>query len=173
MAKERADNGGGREGGYLPPQNLDAEVSVLGALMVAPEPDRRRHRDPDRPVHFYRPSHQRIYEAIEGLYAPGRARRHHHCQRGAEQPGPLEEVGGRAFVHSLVSAVPAATNARYYAEIVRENYLLRSLIEVGSQIADMGYRREARPPDLIDRAEQMVFDIAQTRSSGDFVPSTS
>ena len=72
-------------------------------------------------------------------------------------------------MHSLVSAVPAASNARYYAEIVRENYLLRSLIAVGSEIADMGYRREQGPLDLIDRAEQMVFDIAQNRASGDMV----
>jgi replicative DNA helicase len=82
----------------------------------------------------------------------------------------LDAVGGRAFVHSLVAAVPAATNARHYAEIVRENYYLRSLIKVGGEITEMGYRREHPPMDLIDRAEQMVFDISQTRVVGEFSP---
>jgi replicative DNA helicase len=79
-------------------------------------------------------------------------------------------VGGKTYVHSLVAAVPAAANARYYAEIVRENYLLRSLIEAGSEIADMAYRRERTPAELIDRAEQLVFSISQSRTSEEFLP---
>ncbi len=69
-----------------------------------------------------------------------------------------------------MAAVPAATNALHYAEIVRENYLLRSLIRVGGEITEMGYRRGGSPVELMDRAEQMVFDISQTRSSGEFSP---
>jgi len=168
MAQQRVDNGGAREGGYLPPQNLDAEVSVLGALMMAPNLI-AGVSEILRPIHFYRPSHQAIYEAIEGLYGRGEPVDTVTVSEELSNRGGLEEVGGRVFVHSLVSAVPAASNARYYAEIVRENYLLRSLIAVGSEIADMGYRREQGPLDLIDRAEQMVFDIAQNRASGDMV----
>ena len=164
------ENGPGRTGKkteYVPPQNLDAEVSVLGALMVAPSliPG---VTEVLRPVHFVRPSHQHIYEAIEDLYARGEPVDAITVSEALSNHGRLEGVGGRAFVHSLVSAVPAATNARYYAEIVRDNYLLRSLINVGTDIADLGYRRENPPPELIDRAEQMVFNISQNRVSTEF-----
>ena len=161
--------GDGGEGGYLPPQNLDAEVSVLGALMTA-------HNlmasvsEILRPSHFYRPSHVSIYEAIEELYSRGEPFDWITVSEELNNRGKLEEVGGQAYVHSLVSAVPAVSNARYYAEIVRETYLLRSLIQVGRDIADMGFRREQGPLELIDRAEQMVFDIAQNRASGEMVP---
>ncbi|HZK49403.1 MAG TPA: replicative DNA helicase [Thermoleophilia bacterium] len=164
------DNGPGRAGSktdYVPPQNLDAEVSVLGALMVAPNliPG---VTEVLRPVHFYRRSHQYIYEVIEDLYGRGEPVDPIMVSEALSNQARLEEVGGRAFVHSMVSAVPAATNARYYAEIVRENYMLRSLIEVGTGIAELGYRREGEPVDLIDRAEQMVFDISQNRVSSEF-----
>ena len=164
------DNGPGRpvnRTDYVPPQNLDAEVSVLGALMVAPNliPG---VTEVLRPTHFYRRSHQYIYEAIEDLYARGEPVDPITVSETLSNQARLEEVGGRAFVHSLVSAVPAATNARYYAEIVRENYMLRSLIEVGQGIAELGYRREGEPIDLIDRAEQMVFDISQSRVASEF-----
>ncbi len=161
----RDDDGGG----YLPPQNLDAEVSVLGALMTA-------HNlmavvsEILRPPHFYRPSHQAIYEAAEDLYSRGEPFDWITVSEELSNRGRLEDVGGTAYVHSLVEAVPAVSNARYYAEIVRELYLLRSLIDVGSQIAEMGYRRDQAPMDLIDRAEQLVFDIAQNRATGEMVP---
>lgn len=142
---------------------------MLGALMVAPNLI-AGVTEVLQPQHFYRPAHQIVYEAIADLYARGQPVDPITVAEELSNRARLDEVGGRAYIHSLVSAVPAATNARYYAEIVRENYLLRSLIEVGSQIADMGYRREGSPPELIDRAEQMVFDIAQARSSGEFSP---
>ena len=141
---------------------MDAEVSVLGALMVA-NALIAGVTEILIPVHFYRLSHQRIYEAIEDLYVRGEPVDTITVSEELSNRGQLEVVGGRAYVHSLVSVVPAATNARYYAEIVRDNYLLRSLIEVGGQITDLGYRREGTPPDLIDRAEQLVFDISRTR----------
>ncbi len=159
--------GGASAGGlgasdHVVPQNLDAEISVLGASMLTPNviPG---VSEIIRPSHFYRLAHQRIFEAIEDLFSRGEPIDPITvCEELANRAG-LEAVGGRAFVHSLVTAVPAATNARHYAEIVRENYSLRSLIKVGSEIAEMGYRREQAPLELIDRAEQMVFDISQSR----------
>jgi replicative DNA helicase len=157
----------GREAEYLPPQNLDAEVSVLGSLMVAPNLI-AGVTEILRPACFYRASHQRIYEAIEDLYTRGEPVDTITVSEELSNKGALEAVGGRAYVHSVVSAVPAASNARYYAEIVRDNFLLRSLIEVGGEIADMGYRRDGSAPELIDRAEQLVFDISRTRSQEEF-----
>jgi replicative DNA helicase len=165
------DNGRGSraQGEYLPPQNLDAEVSVLGALMIAPNLV-AAVTEVLRPEHFYRRSHQLIYEVIEGLYARGEPIDPITVSEELSNGGSLDAAGGRPFVHSLISAVPAAANARHYAEIVHENYLLRSLIDVGGRIADMGYRRDGTPADLIDRAEQAVFDIAQSRASNEFSP---
>ena len=119
-----------------------------------------------RPHQFYRQAHQRIFEAIEDLFSRGEPVDPITVCEELANRGALDAVGGRAFVHSLVTAVPAATNARHYAEIVRENYFLRSLIRVGGEITEMGYRRDGSPVDLMDRAEQMVFDISQTRVVG-------
>jgi replicative DNA helicase len=166
--------GGGGAGGqgvgdHVVPQNLDAEISVLGASMLTPTVI-PTVSEIIRPSYFYRQVHQRIYEAIEDLFSRGEpVDPITVCEELANRAG-LEAVGGRAFVHGLVAAVPAATNARHYAEIVRENYFLRSLIKVGSEIAEMGYRREQAPVELIDRAEQMVFDISQSRVTGEFEP---
>jgi replicative DNA helicase len=161
--------GGQGRGDYMVPQNLDAEISVLGASMLTPNviPG---VSEIIRPHHFYRQAHQRIYEAIEDLFARGEPIDPITVCEQLANRAALEAVGGRAFVHSLVTAVPAATNARQYAEIVRENYYLRSLIKVGGEITEMAYRREHPPMDLIDRAEQMVFDISQTRVVGEFSP---
>jgi len=162
-----AGNRGGAE--YAVPQNLDAEISVLGASMLTPNviPG---VSEIIRPHHFYRQAHQRIYEAIEDLFSRGEPIDPITVCEELANRAALEAVGGRAFIHSLVTAVPAATNARQYAEIVRENYYLRSLIRVGGEITEMAYRREHPPLDLIDKAEQMVFDISQTRVVGEFSP---
>jgi replicative DNA helicase len=156
---------GGQE--HVVPQNLDAEISVLGASMLTPNviPG---VSEIVRPQHFYRQSHQRIFEIIEDLFSRGEPVDPITVSEELANKAALDLVGGRAFIHGLVTAVPAATNARHYAEIVRENYYLRSLIRVGGEITEMGYRREQPPMDLIDRAEQMVFDISQTRVTGEF-----
>lgn len=157
------------EPAHLPPQNLEAETSVLGSVMVAPNLI-ASVTEVLRPKHFYRLSHQRIYEAVEELYARGEPIDPITVSEELIRRGTLELVGGRAYVHSLVSSVPAVTNARHYAEIVKDNYLLRSLISVGSDIAELGYRGQGAPRDLIDRAEQLVFEISQTKATEDFSP---
>ena len=126
------------------PQNLDAEMSVLGASMLTPNviPG---VSEIVRPHQFYRQAHQRIFEAIEDLFSEGSRWTPSRCARNWPTGRASRPSAGRAFVHSLVTAVPAATNARYYAEIVRENYFLRSLIRVGGEITEMGYRREQVP----------------------------
>jgi len=161
---------GGQDGvEYLLPQNLDAEISVLGASMLTPNviPG---VSEIVRPHQFYRQAHQRIFEVIEDLFSRGEPVDPITVSEELANRAGLEAVGGRAFIHSLVTAVPAATNARHYAEIVRENYFLRSLIKVGGEITEMGYRREQSPMDLIDKAEQMVFEISQARVAGEFEP---
>ena len=165
MAAGNGGPGGELGGEYSLPQNLDAELSVLGASMLTPNVI-PAVSEIVRPHHFYRPGHQRIFEVIEDLFSRGEPVDPITVSEQLANRASLEAVGGRAFIHSLVTSVPAATNARYYAEIVRENYYLRSLIKVGGEITEMGYRREQPPLELIDRAEQMVFDISQSRVVG-------
>ena len=80
----------------------------------------------------------------------------------------LERAGGREFVHTLAEFVPAAANAAHYAGIVREQSVLRSLIRVGNEIAELGYQHPGDTHDLLDRCEQKVFAIQQQRSVGEF-----
>lgn len=162
---------GAQRGDYVVPQNLDAEISVLGASMLTPNviPS---VSEVLRPHYFYRQAHQRIFEVIEDLFSRGEPIDPITVSEELANRAALEAVGGRAFIHSLVAAVPAATNARHYAEIVRENYYLRSLIRVGGQITEMAYRRERPPMELMDKAEQMVFEISETRAVGEFSPIT-
>ncbi len=176
---ERRTSNGRRGGGqgvmpqaddeYSLPQNLDAEISVLGASMLTPNviPS---VSEIIRPHYFFRPAHQLIFEVIEELFSRGEPVDPITVSEELANRASLEAVGGRPYIHSLVSAVPAATNARYYAEIVRENYYLRSLIRVGGEITEMGYRREHPPRELLDKAEQMVFEISQARLIGEFSP---
>jgi replicative DNA helicase len=167
-----AGNGGpGGETGieYALPQNLDAELSVLGASMLTPNVI-PAVSEIIRPHYFFRQAHQRIFEVIEDLFSRGEPVDPITVSEQLANRASLEAVGGRAFIHSLVTAVPAATNARHYADIVRENYYLRSLIRVGGEITEMGYRREKSPTELIDRAEQMVFSISDSRVAGEFAP---
>lgn len=169
MMANGGDGGGRIEAERMIPQNLDAEISVLGASMLTPNviPG---VSEVIRPHQFYRQAHQRIFEVVEDLFSRGEPVDPITVCEELANRASLDLVGGRSFVHSLVTAVPAATNARQYAEIVRENYYLRSLIKVGGEITEMGYRREHPPMELIDRAEQMVFDISQARVTGEFEP---
>jgi replicative DNA helicase len=170
MAAGNGGGPGGDPGGdYSVPQNLDAELSVLGASMLTPNVI-PAVSEIVRPHYFYRQGHQRIFEVIEDLFSRGEPVDPITVSEQLANRSSLEAVGGRAFIHSLVTAVPAATNARFYAEIVRENYYLRSLIKVGGEITEMGYRREKPPVELIDRAEQMVFSISDSRVAGEFEP---
>ena len=84
--------------------------------------------------------------------------------------GILDEVGGKAVINTLASTVPSVSNARRYAEIVRETSTYRGLIKAGTQIADLGYQRLGDPQEAVDRAEQVVFEIANQRISSDFSP---
>jgi replicative DNA helicase len=169
MAGGNGGSGGDSGAEYALPQNLDAELSVLGASMLTPNVI-PAVSEIVRPHFFFRQAHQRIFEVIEDLFSRGEPVDPITVSEQLANKASLEAVGGRAFIHSLVTAVPAATNARHYAEIVKENYYLRSLINVGGEITEMGYRREHSPTELIDKAEQMVFAISEGRVAGEFEP---
>ena len=117
---------------------------------------------------FYRESHAKIYRAALALYAKGEPVDAITLVDELETRGELENVGGRGRVHELASLVPATANAAHYARIVRETATLRGLIDAGSEIARLGWERPGETTDLVDRAEQVIFDLSQSRVTGEF-----
>src|SRR5436190_22726667 len=151
----------------LPPQDLDAEESVLGAMLVSPTAvavvSELLQADD-----FYRGSHAQIYRTILEMYGAGETIDSITLTNALSVRGLVDQVGGKAFVHTLASTVPAAANARHYAQIVRDTATYRSLIRAGTDIASLGYEHLGEPQELVDQAEQIVFSIGDQRISTDF-----
>ncbi|HZT53096.1 MAG TPA: DnaB-like helicase N-terminal domain-containing protein, partial [Gaiellaceae bacterium] len=152
----------------VPPQNLEAEESVLGAMMISPGAIAAVSEILDA-SDFYRESHARIYRAALHLYGRNEPVDAITLTNELEQRGELEAVGGRVRLHELARLVPATANARHYAEIVRETATLRGLIRVGGEIAQLGWERQGEPADLVARAEQLVYELGERRSEGELV----
>ncbi len=152
---------------HLPPHNLEAEQSVLGAMLVNPNAI-MAVAEVLTADDFYRDTHRLIYRAVLTLF--DRSEEVDVVTLGAqlEREGVLERAGGREFVHTLAEFVPAAANALHYADIVREQSVLRSLIRVGNEIAELGYRHPGDTPTLLDTCEQKVFAIQQQRRVSEF-----
>ena len=153
----------------VPPQNLDAEESVLGAMMLSPgaigavsEVLDGDGRD------FYRESHARIYKAALALYGKGEPVDAITLVDELDERGDLEVVGGSTRIHELATLVPASANARHYAQIVHETAILRGLIQAGGEIARLGWERPGDAAALVDQAEQIVFELGQERASSEF-----
>src|SRR5437879_6415178 len=150
-----------------PPQNLEAEESVLGAMMLSPGAIGAVSEVLDA-SDFYRESHAKIYRAALALYAKGEPVDAITLVDGLEERSELENVGGRVRVHELAALVPATANAAHYARIVREMATLRGLIRAGGEIARLGWERPGEAVELVDRAEQVLFELSQQRVTGEF-----
>src|SRR6266567_2272352 len=150
-----------------PPQNLEAEESVLGAMLLSPGAIGAVSEVLDA-SDFYRESHAKIYRAALALYAKGEPVDAITLVDELEERSELEAVGGRVRLHELAALVPATANAAHYARIVREMATLRGLISAGQQIAQLGWERPGETQILVDRAEQVVFDLSQSRVSTEF-----
>jgi replicative DNA helicase len=153
---------------HLPPQNLEAEEAVLGAMLMssaaieAAADVRLREKD------FYRPSHRTIYKAILDL-ADRDTVDELTVINDLKHKNELAEVGGAAAIMSLVERVPAVANARAYAKEVVAQSVLRGLVETGHEIARLGYEHPEEPERLVDMAGMLVGDLSAQRSSGDFI----
>src|SRR5260221_8624493 len=150
----------------VPPQNLEAEESVLGAMMISPGAIGAVSEIVDA-SDFYREAHAKVYRAALALYAKCEPVDAITLTDQLEERGELEDVGGRVRLHELAALVPASANAAHYARIVRETATLRGLIAAGQQIAQLGWERPGETQMLVDRAEQVVFDLSQSRVSTD------
>ncbi len=153
----------------LPPQDLAAEQSVLGAMMLSKDAiadvvETVREGD------FYRPAHQSVYATVLDLYARGEPADAVTVAAELTRAGELGRVGGAPYLHTLVAAVPTAANAGYYARIVRERAILRRLVEAGTRIVQMGYTGEGDVDSVVDRAQAEVYDVTERRTSEDYAP---
>ncbi len=153
----------------IPPQNLDAEESVLGAMMLSPLAIGAVTESTNlSPSDFYRESHGHIFRSIIALYAKGEPVDAITVVDELDRASTLDAAGGTERVHELAALVPAASNAAHYGRIVSEMATLRGLIRAGNDIARLGFDRPGETVELVDRAEQIVFDLSQQRVASEF-----
>ncbi len=153
----------------LPPQDLDAEESLLGAMLLS-QTAVDTATEIVRAGDFYREAHGVVFEAVTRLYTRNMPVDAITVCDELATMGKLDDVGGAPVVHSLSDAIPAVANARRYAEIVHDLAVIRRLIAAGVEIAQLGYERQSSAADLVDRAESIIFDVAQQRSGDGLTP---
>jgi len=161
-AKARSDSGSvALLDAPVPPHSVEAEQAVLGGLMIDPVAW-DNVADVITQADFYRPDHQLIFAAIGALAGEGKPCDVVTVSQQLERTGKLEPAGGLAYLSSVARDTPTAANARAYADIVRERSLLRQLIRAGTDIASAVFNNDGETArELVDRAEQRVFDIAE------------
>lgn len=160
--------------GRTPPQDLGAEQSVLGGMLLSKDAI-ADVVETLRTVDFYKPAHALIYDAVLDLYSRGEPADPITVAAELDRSGSLSRVGGSVYLHTLVSMVPTAANASYYAQIVAEKAVLRRLVEAGTRIVRLGYGGGDGSPgsgevdDIVDRAEREIYEVTERRTSEDYV----
>jgi replicative DNA helicase len=154
---------------HVPPQNIEAEESVLGAMLVA-EPTLTRVIDEVKlnAADFYLDKHRTIFAVIHDLYATSTPVDELSVSEALTQRNQIDEAGGRHYVSELAAKVPAAANAKHYAEIVQQNSLLRRLLGAGQEIQGWVNERAGEPRELSERAEKLLFEVAHKEQASDF-----
>ena len=158
-----------RPGDRTPPQDMAAEQSVLGAMLISKD-SIADVAEVLRGADFYRPSHELIHDAIIDLYGRGEPADPITVVAELQRRGELARVGGAPYLHTLSANVPIAANAGYYAEIVREKAVLRRLVDAGTKIVQIGYAGEGTVDDVVDQAQAEVYKITDRRNSEDYAP---
>jgi replicative DNA helicase len=153
----------------IPPHNLEAEQSVLGALMLDKDAI-IKIADLVRPGDFYKNDHNAIYEAMLELYEDREPIDVLSLANLLEEKGKLDAVGGSGYLASLVNIVPSASNVAHYAKLVQKKSLLRRLISAASEIVEMGFNEEEDVQKVLDDAEQRLFGVSQKYIKQDFIP---
>ncbi|MFE4491043.1 replicative DNA helicase [Streptomyces niveus] len=153
----------------VPPQDLDAEQSVLGGMLLSKDAiadvvEIIKGHD------FYRPAHETVFQAILDLYAKGEPADPITVAAELTKRGEITRVGGASYLHTLVQSVPTAANASYYAEIVHERAVLRRLVEAGTKITQMGYAADGDVDEIVNSAQAEIYAVTEQRTSEDYLP---
>ncbi|MCU9602236.1 replicative DNA helicase [Pallidibacillus thermolactis] len=151
-----------------PPQNIEAEQAVLGAIFIEPE-SLTVASEFLIPEDFYRSSHQKIFSAMLKLSDQGKAIDVVTVTEELAATEQLENIGGVSYLMELANAVPTAANVEYYARIVEEKSLLRRLIRTATEIAQEGYSREDEVESLLSEAEKKIMEVSGRKSAGSFI----
>jgi replicative DNA helicase len=152
----------------LPPQDVHAEQSVIGGMLLSKDAiadcvEGLKGSD------FYRPAHELIYDAILDLYSRGEPADAITVSDELTKRGDLVRVGGQAYLHQLISSVPTAANAGYYAQIVAERAVLRRLVDAGTKIVQMGYGQGGGDVlDIVNAAQAEIYAVADKRGGDDY-----
>jgi replicative DNA helicase len=176
LASEARPTAASGEFDRTPPQSIEAEQSVLGAMMLSKDAI-ADVVEVLRPNDFYRPAHQVIYDSVLDLYGRGEPADAVTVSAELTRNGQLMRVGGAPYLHTLISLVPTAANAGYYAEIVAERATLRRLVLAGTRIVQMGYETASGSAtditgtvdDVVDRAQAEIYEVTERRTSEDYV----
>src|SRR3954471_7346113 len=156
--------------GRQPPQDEAAEQAVLGGMLLSKDAI-ADVLERLRPGDFSRPNHQSVYDAVLDLYGRGEPADAVTVAAELDRRGLLRRIGGAPYLHTLISTVPTAANAGYYAGIVAEKALLRRLVEAGTRVVQYGYAgaEGADVAEVVDRAQAEIYDVTDGRTSEDFV----
>ncbi|MEW6440809.1 MAG: replicative DNA helicase [bacterium] len=153
----------------VPPQNLEAEASVLGGILLENQAV-LKVAEVVQPEDFYREAHRKIFRAMVELQERGEPVDLITLKEEMNVKGWLQEVGGAVYLASLVDRVPTAANILYYARIVKEKSILRQVIEASTEIVREAYEEPANAVDFLDKAEQTVLEIARRQQRKGFIP---
>lgn len=154
-------------GDRIPPQNIEAEQAVLGAIFLQPS-SLTLASELLIPEDFYRASHQKIYNAMLELSDKGEPVDLVTVTSVLANANLLEEIGGVSYLSDLADSVPTAANIEYYGKIVEEKSILRRLIRTATGIAQDGYSREDEVEVLLNEAEKTIMEVAQRKNAGAF-----
>jgi len=151
----------------VPPQNLDAEMAVLGSMLLDEDAISVASELLDRNS-FYKDTHQKIFEAILSLYNANKAVDLITLTDVLKRDGLLEEVGGASFLTSLVNSVPTSANISHYVSIVKQKSILRTLINNATKIISLCYESEGNVDEVVDHAERFIFEVSDRKSQGSY-----
>lgn len=152
----------------LPPASPEAELSVLGSLLLDPEAI-SRVADVLSPTDFYRKNHQTIYKAVLKLFEKGEPVDVLSVSSRLGESDELETVGGTSYLTTLVNAVPTSTHVVHYANIVRKKKILRDLIDASYEISQLGWKESEDVEQILDQAEKRIFAISQKSLRQEFL----
>ncbi|WP_229116598.1 replicative DNA helicase [Parenemella sanctibonifatiensis] len=148
---------------------MAAEQSVLGAMLLSKDAI-ADVLESIKGIDFYRPAHEMIFDSILDLYGRGEPADAVTVAAELTRRGEIGRVGGHPYLHELVSTVSIASNASYYAEIVREKAVLRRLVEASMKISQLGYQGTGDVSDIVDRAQQAIYSVTEGKTSEDYKP---
>ncbi|API90224.1 replicative DNA helicase [Marinilactibacillus sp. 15R] len=155
-------------GDRLPPQNIEAEQSVLGSILLNPEAliSAMEYIESED---FYRRAHQLIFQTMVDLSERNEAIDVITIADRLESKNQLEDIGGTPYLADIATTVPTAANVEYYSKIVEERSILRRLIQTATEIASRGYEESSNLPNLLDEAERKILEVSEKRSRSGFV----